>query len=223
MLNTLVIAPHADDETLGCGGTILRHIKNGDKVHWCIVTSPSLKSGHSNDFVTKRNSELLEVTKFYNFSSTHELKFQPCQLTSTPETDLISALSTVVSTVKPDTLYIPFDGDAHSDHWATFSAACACTKWFRYPSIKNVRVYETISETDVALSTSQGKTFSPNLFIDISEFLDDKINAMKLFPSEIGEFPFPRSEQAIKALAHVRGASSGYQAAEAFMNIYSRF
>jgi len=74
--------------------------------------------------------------------------------------------------------------------------------------------YETLSETDFGLDTNQ--YFRPNVFVDIEQFLDDKLRAMDIYASELGEFPFPRSRETIKALALLRGSASGFKAAEAF-------
>ena len=101
-----------------------------------------------------------------------------------------------------------------------FDAAVACTKWFRYPSIKHVLSYETVSETEFSLSNEV--CFKPNIFIDISDYLDVKIDILKIYHSEIGEHPFPRSIDTLKALATWRGANGGYNAAEAFELLFSR-
>jgi len=108
----------------------------------------------------------------------------------------------------------------HTDHRAVFDAAAACTKWFRYPSVKRVLAYETLSETDFGLGTELG--FRPNVFVDISPFLERKLQAMDIYASEIAPFPFPRSQDALRALARVHGTSSGYHAAEAFQLLRER-
>jgi LmbE family N-acetylglucosaminyl deacetylase len=102
-----------------------------------------------------------------------------------------------------------------------FDAVASCTKWFRYPSINRILAYETLSETDFGLSTEQA--FRPNVFVDIESFLDRKLQAMEVYKSEMGEFPFPRSREAIRALAAVRGAASGFKAAEAFELLRERY
>ena len=80
--------------------------------------------------------------------------------------------------------------------------------------------YETLSETDFGLGAGQG--FRPNVFVDIEPYLTDKLRAMDIYASELGEFPFPRSHEAILALATLRGAASGFKAAEAFELVYER-
>jgi hypothetical protein len=91
----------------------------------------------------------------------------------------------------------------------------ACTKSFRYPFIKRVLMYECLSETEFAPALPE-KAFIPNYFVDISDFIDKKLEIMEIYESEIDEHPFPRSLNNIKALAHFRGASVGVNYAEAF-------
>ena len=120
----------------------------------------------------------------------------------------------VFQTVQPHTVYLPHWGDAHSDHTVAFDAASACTKWFRYPSIREVLSYETLSETGFHLG-SQGQMFQPNVFVDIEAHLDKKVQIVKEYASEIAPFPFPRSEEAVRSLAAYRGSFAGCKAAEA--------
>jgi LmbE family N-acetylglucosaminyl deacetylase len=91
----------------------------------------------------------------------------------------------------------------------------ACTKSFRYPFVKQVLMYECISETEFAPALSEN-AFLPNYFVDITEFMDKKNQIMGIYSSEVGEHPFPRSIENIKALAHFRGATAGVKYAEAF-------
>jgi LmbE family N-acetylglucosaminyl deacetylase len=102
-----------------------------------------------------------------------------------------------------------------------YDATMACTKWFRYPSVEKVLVYETLSETDFMMNTD-ANGFRPNVFVNISDFLEKKIEIMKIYGSELSPHPFPRSENAIRALATLRGAASGVKAAEAFMLVKER-
>ena len=109
---------------------------------------------------------------------------------------------------------IPSFSDAHSDHRVVSEAVISSSKWFRLKGIKRILSYETLSETSFGLS--RGNNFNPNVFIDISPFLKQKIKVMNIYKSELGLPPFPRSEENIKALATIRGSESGYLAAEAF-------
>ena len=216
--SVLVIAPHPDDESLGCGGTLLRHKRDGDEIHWLIITGMSSGQGFSSEKISVRKAEIAEVDKSYGFKSTFELGFPPAQLDILPMGDVISAISKVVNDIRPDTVYTAYRNDAHTDHQVVFDAVMAATKSFRYPFVKEVLAYETISETDFGYKPEDGG-FKPNVFVDIAEHLTRKLEILDIFESEMGEFPFPRSGEAVSALAKVRGVQCGALAAEAFMLI----
>lgn len=208
----LVVAVHPDDETLGCGGTILKHQSTSDEIHWLIATTIN----QNNSYYAKRVEEIEKVNKMYNFDSVHNLQLETMRVDEYTMSDLIGKISTVINEIKPTIIYLPFKGDVHSDHRKIFEAVYSCTKSFRYPFIKKIYMMETLSETEFAPSTKED-SFVPNVFVDISDFMDRKIEIMKLFESEIKEHPFPRSEENIKALAIFRGASCGCRYAESFM------
>jgi LmbE family N-acetylglucosaminyl deacetylase len=134
--------------------------------------------------------------------------------------ELVGSFSKIFKEFEPEELFLPHRGDSHSDHRVVFDATAACTKWFRYPSIKSVLAYETASETEFGLSKEM--LFKPNYFIDISDYLNTKLEILKIYESEIGEHPFPRSIDSLEALAKWRGSNSGYKAAEAFELLYNR-
>ena len=218
MSTVLVVAPHPDDETLGCGGTLLRHKAEGDQVHWLIMTSMHESQGFSAERIASRQAEIAEVSQQYTFDGVHELKFPTTELDTCARNELVAEVAKVVESVKPTVMYLPYRKDIHSDHKVTFDVAAACTKSFRYPSIKSVRVYETLSETEQSLSPDDS-TFKPNLFINVSDYLEKKIEIMRLYKGEMGEAPFPRSQEMIEALAKYRGCVIGSTAAEAFMSV----
>ena len=213
-MKTIVIAPHPDDEVLGVGGTLLRRKAEGAKVAWLIVTAISVQSGWSEEKVKQRADEVKRVTELFGFDEVFTLNFPTTQLDRLPMSDLVAGISEVFRSFKPEEVFVPHPSDVHTDHRVVFDAAASCTKWFRYPSVKRVLAYETLSETDFGLGTDQG--FRPNVFVDIEPFLDNKLRAMDIYESELGVFPFPRSHEAIRALATLRGAASGFKAAEAF-------
>ena len=221
MNTVLAVAPHPDDETLGCGGTLLRHAAKGDAVHWLIITHITEDTGFSEKRVASREREINQVADQYGMASTTNLAFPTTRLDVVPMGDLVSAISEVVHAIAPKIMYLPYRNDIHTDHAAVFDAVAACTKWFRYPSVKRVLVYETLSETDFVIDPDC-KGFNPNSFTDISDFIDEKIKIMNSYESEVGLHPFPRSEAAIRALATLRGAAAGVSAAEGFMLLRER-
>lgn len=218
MSRVLVVAPHPDDETLGCGGTLLRHGAEGDQVHWLIVTAMTTEAGFSAERIAGRQKEIEAVAAHYHFSGVHELGLSTTRLDSIPKAEIVGRAAEVFHSVEPGIVYLPFRGDAHDDHSVAFDACVSCTKWFRQPSVKRIRAYETLSETEFGLSP-ETSSFRPNLFVNITDYLDGKIMAMGLYAGEMEKFPFPRSEEAIRALAMFRGSSAGFRAAEAFITI----
>ena len=157
----------------------------------------------------------------YGFAEIHRLNAPAARLDDGSIADLVAGLAAIVGSVRPETLYLPFPGDAHSDHAVAFDAAAPSTKWFRQPSVRRVLAYETPSETEFGLNANR-LAFRPNVFVDIGAYLTRKVEIMQLFRSEMGEFPFPRSVQAIRALAEYRGATAGFEAAEAFLLLKER-
>lgn len=216
MKNILAIAPHPDDETLGCGGTLLRHVADGDKVYWLIATTIKEKNGFSFERVNSRQKEIKKVAEMYEFAGYKQLDFNTTELDQIPKNILVNEISEYVNEVKPHTMYLPYRNDVHSDHAQIFDASVACTKSFRYPFVKKVCVYETLSETEFGMRTDD-PGFKPNMWVDITKYLDTKIEIMKVFESELGEHPFPRSIENIKALSKFRGATVNCLYAESFM------
>ncbi len=214
MSKVLVVAVHPDDETLGCGGTLLKHKFNNDSINWLICTT--LDKNHQ--YYNKREKEIEKVSKLYSFDEVYNLRLKTMQVDECTMSFLIQSISDIINKIKPDILYLPFKGDVHSDHRKIFEACFSCTKSFRYPFIKKVYMMETLSETEFAPSTKED-SFVPNVFVDISDFFNDKIEIIKLYESELGSHPFPRSLRNIESLAVLRGATAGCQYAESFMLI----
>ena len=210
----LVVAPHPDDEVLGAGGTLLRRKAEGATVAWLIVTSITAEKGWSEEKIKQRADEIKRVTELFGFDSVFELNLQTTQLDQVSMSDLVTAISSVFKQFEPEEVFVPHPADVHTDHRIVFDAVASCTKWFRCPSVKRVLAYETLSETDFGLKASQA--FRPNVFVNIEPYLVEKLRAMDIYASELGDFPFPRSHEAIRALANLRGAASGFKAAEAF-------
>lgn len=208
----LIVAVHPDDETLGCGGTLLKHKENGDEIHWLICTIIE----KSNSYYDIREKEIENTTKAYDFDSVHNLRLKTMQVDEYSMSELVGQISKVINDIKPNIIYLPFKGDVHSDHRKIFEASYSCTKSFRYPFIKKIYMIETLSETEFAPSTKED-SFVPNVFVDISEQMDKKLEIMNIFKSELSSHPFPRSERNLKALATLRGATAGCNYAESFV------
>jgi len=219
-MRVLAIAPHPDDETLGCGGALFRHKAEGDEIYWLIITCISQEAGWQEKVVKKRDNEIDAVAEKYGFSDVFNLRLPTTKIDTLPIPDLIAKISNVYKKVEPDIIYMPFANDVHTDHQIIVKALQSTLKWFRHPHIKKVYMYETPSETE--FNFVENRVFRPNVFVNISLYIDDKIETMKIYESEMGDFPFPRSEKTIRSLAAFRGSQSGFEAAEAFELVYER-
>jgi len=213
--NILVVAIHPDDEVLGAGGSLLKHKAAGDRIHWLIVTQ-ALPEDFGQDYVQKRSNEIKAVANMFDFDSVHQLGLAAGKVDTLPMGELISKFGKVFKEVQPDTVYLPFAHDVHSDHRVSFDAAWSCCKPFRYPFVKRVLMMETPSETDQACPV-QSSQFVANVYKDVSDHFARKLEIMRIYQSEMGEHPFPRSAVNLEAWATMRGASVGVQYAEAFM------
>jgi N-acetylglucosamine malate deacetylase 1 len=216
----LVIAPHPDDETLGCGGTLIRHKLEGDKIYWLIVTGIKREDGWASETIESRKKQIELVSTVYSCEDIFDINLPTMKVDNILTSELVDRIAEIHRQIEPDIIYMPFVNDVHSDHQLIAKAVQANVKWFRFPYVKEVLSYETLSETD--FNFIGDSVFRPNVFVDISNHINEKIQTMKIYKNEIGEHPFPRSERAIRALSTLRGAQSGFDAAEAFQMVYLR-
>lgn len=214
-MKVLVIAPHPDDEVLGCGGTIARHAKQGDDIYLCIVTK-GYTPDWSEEFLKNRPKEVEKASRILGIEKTYFLDYPTVKLDTIPQKELNEAVSKVVNEVNPDVLYIPHKGDLNKDHRLVFDAAMVAVRPKLRSAIRKVLSYETLSETEWAAPFTEN-AFIPNVYVDISKTLEIKLKAMSEYRSELREYPHPRSLEAISALAKLRGSSIGVKVAEAFM------
>jgi len=202
----LVISVHPDDETLGCGGTLLKYKQAGDEV-FCV-------------FVTEGNQEqallIPKLQHLYSFDKVFSLKFPEITLEDISLSKIIPKLSDVIREIHPSIVFLPNRSDPHSDHRRAFDACQACIKTFRYPYIRKVLMCEVQSETDFSPALPEN-VFIPNVFIDISEVIDRKMTILEVFASELLNYPATRSLDSIKAHHRYRGSQANCEYAEAFM------
>ncbi len=206
----LVFAPHNDDELLGAGGTIRRLVKEGYAVTVCEVTS-----GPSS--VTLQ-AEAKAAHRVLGVAREVFLELPACRLDEMPKTEMNREFCRVLAETEPETVLIPHYGDMHLDHRWVAEAAMVAVRPLEAPFVRKVLAYETLSETEWN-APSVGNAFLPNVWVDISGELEDKIRAMTCYASQLHDFPHPRSLEAIRALAAYRGSTTGVRAAEAFMLI----
>ncbi len=213
MAIVLVVAPHPDDEILGCGGTIARHVSQGDTVYVCIVTT-AYTPDWSKEYIEHRHTEITNSNSILGIKKTFFLDFPTAKLDTISRKEINESLHSVVQRLKPEVVYIPHGGDIHLDHRIVHESALVALRPSSNSSTIRTLAYETLSETEWGRSL---KHFIPNVFVDITDFLELKKNAMKAYGSELRQEPNPRSLNSIEALARKRGSEVNVSCAESFM------
>lgn len=212
-MNVLVVSPHPDDETLGAGGTLLKLKKQGHSIYWLNVTDMKPEDGWGTDMIAHRQEQIAAVNAYFGFTKFYNLAFPAAKLSSLDEGSIIGAVKKVYDEVRPQWLIITGRYDAHSDHRVVYDCCMAAAKTFRAPYIKRITTMEIISETELGY---QSEKFQPNFYVDISDEIEGKIEAMQIYDTEIDDIPFPRSLINIRALSMLRGGEIQTRHAEAF-------
>lgn len=216
-MKILVIAPHPDDEILGVGATIAKYIANKNEVYICITTRGAMPL-FDEDSVRIVRSEAAKAHKLLGVKETIFLDFPSVMLEQVPRYRINDEIVKVIQKVKPDVVYIPHFGDMQKDHQIIAEASMVAVRPKYEHRIKEVYAYETLSETEWN-NPHSSNAFMPNVYSDISNYLDKKLEAMECFESQLSDFPNPRSLEAIEALAKYRGSTINVKAAEAFVLI----
>lgn len=210
----LVIAPHPDDEVLGVGGTIARFAAEKAEVYVAVVTK-----GYPPDYPEEISQigrkEALVAHQILGVKETIFLTFPAARLDTVPHREVNSQIFELIKKFQPDTLFIPFYGDIHMDHQRVFLSSLVAGRPNNLYAPKAIYTYEILSETNwnaPYLTTN----FVPNVFVDISPYLEIKMQAMRMYASQIKTFPNERSEESLRALATLRGSTVNRFAAEAF-------
>ena len=218
----LVVAPHADDETLGMGGTIARLTAEGHPVTVAVLTGHGpephpLWSESSWETVRAEARRAMEVL------GVSDLRFEEVpavRVAEEPPWRLNQTVDELVRAVAPEILYVPFALDLHKDHREIFHALSVAWR----PAgehgrrIREVHCYEVVSETHWNAPYLE-PGFLPTCWVDISEHLETKLEAAGCYESQLRPAPDARSLEALEALARWRGSQMGMAAAEAFVTV----
>jgi N-acetylglucosamine malate deacetylase 1 len=221
-VRVLVVAPHADDETLGAGGVMARYSAEGHEVFVAVMTGPGEKRPHPVLPIETWTVVRGESRRAYETLGVKDVFFYELPAVQVSEQPLwqvnLTALDALQKT-RPEILYVPFLYDLHRDHreiFHAFSVAWRPTTQIGR-MIREVYAYETQSETHWNACVEPG--FVPNAWVDISVYLERKLEALQCFRSQIRPAPEARSIDAVRALAAWRGSQVHVAAAEAFVTV----
>lgn len=216
-MKILAIAPHPDDEVLGCGGTIKKHAESGDEVYLCIATKPYTPDW-TQEYIENKKEEIKASNEVLGIKGTFFLDLPTVKLDTVEQKKINDLISDCVKKVNPEIVFIPFFGDVNKDHKLVSEAAIVAVRPKPDLQIKKVYFYEVLSETEWAKPAQKiEEVFIPNVYEDIEKFIEFKKEAMACYKSELKEYPHPRSLKGIDILAQKRGMEVGIKYAEAFM------
>lgn len=222
-MTVLVVAAHPDDEVLGCGGTIARLASEGHEVYIAILGEGITSRCESNGQGDKKAMEELHAQS-YKVGS--HLLAKDVFLYSLPDNrfdtvpllDIVKIVENLVDRLQPQVIYTHHGGDLNIDHQIVHRAVLTAARPLEDCPVKEIYAFEVPSSTDWAFQQFE-PAFSPNVFVDIVETLESKVEAMQLYESEARTFPHPRSPQALRAISRRWGSTVGVEAAEAFQLI----
>jgi LmbE family N-acetylglucosaminyl deacetylase len=219
----LVVAAHPDDEVLGCGATLCRRSKEGAQVHIAILGEGATSRGKRSDPGAKR-----QVAKLRKDARTaaRRMGARGVRLYGLPDNrfdtvamlDIVKIVEGEIEKVRPDVIFTHHGGDLNIDHTLVFRAVLTATRPGCGLHVPEVYSFEVPSATEWAFE-KLGSSFCPNVFVDVTDTIEGKVQALLAYETETRSFPHPRSPETLRNLAAVRGSGAGMSAAEAFMLI----
>ena len=191
--NVLIIAPHSDDEILGCGGIMAKYQDLGIDVFVVIVTNGHLGAPElfKKEGTERVRAEALNAHQYLGVKKTIFLDFPAPRLDTIPSYQLSIKLEEIIRSHYITDLYIPHRGDIHKDHRITFEAALVSSRPINDNPVKRIYTYETLSETEWAAPYADD-AFIPNVFEDITNYIHKKKEAFSYFKTQIKDWPHPR-------------------------------
>ncbi len=219
----LIIAAHPDDEVLGCGGTAAKLTRNGYEAYTLILGEgkTSRYNAEKKDFsseIEELNNEILAANKIIGIKDVFIRNFPDNAFDSVPLLEIVKEIETIINQVKPDIIFTHHIGDMNIDHQITHKAVLTATRPMKDQCVKEIYAFEVPSSTEWN-GFSKETAFIPNVFVDISNTINEKNQAMAKYSSELREYPHPRSLQHIRELAKVNGTKVGLDYSENFILI----
>ncbi len=221
----LFTCAHPDDEVLGCGGIISKMIKQGHKIKIIFISEGITARYEKKDFENKkvkneiieRNNNSIEALEYLGVNKKNIIFYNHpcCRLDTKPLIDITKIIEREISVFKPDIVYTHNKDDVNIDHKVCFDATLAACRPTKENSIKKIFTFEVLSSTE----WNPNNTFTPQVFEDITDFIDFKINSLKKYKKELMKSPHSRSIEKVLAIAAYRGSFIGVKYAEAFQLI----
>jgi len=216
-----VIAAHPDDEILGCGGAIAKWARKGASINILLMTDGESSRDDQDDLIMsfkkqERLSAAERCAQYLGCNSVTRLNFPDNRMSDSILLDVVKAIERFIDKYQPDEVLTHHSSDVNVDHRVTHDAVLSACRPQPGHCVKRILFFEVPSSTEWNTSASR-VSFTPNYFCDVSETLEEKLGALKIYEDEMRPYPHSRSATAIECLARWRGASVGVEAAEGFM------
>ena len=214
----LIVAAHPDDEVLGCGGSVARLVKEGYEAYTLILGEEITSRDRSRNRekrlqdIKKLKDQIYKANKILGIKKVFTFDFPDNRFDSVDFLDIVKAIEEIKNKLKPEIIFTHSKSDLNIDHRITYQAVITATRPMKNETVKSIYAFEVLSSTEWNYPLS----FSPNVYFNIEDTLDLKLQAMAEYKSELREYPHPRSLEGIKIKAKQRGMEVGFCYAEAF-------
>lgn len=219
MSDVLVIAAHPDDEVLGGGGTFAKHVASGDSVH-ALVLSEGASSRYEEGMTSTLQRAAKRSAEIIGFASLSFLGLADQRLDTVPLIEVTQMLEPILFRLRPSTVYVHSPVDVNTDHGVVARATWTACRPYSTPWLQRFLAFETPSSTEWAWPMT-ATAFQPQCFVDVTETLSRKLDAMACYESELRDYPHPRSLRALEERASFWGSQVGVNAAEPFVLLRS--
>jgi LmbE family N-acetylglucosaminyl deacetylase len=210
----VVVAAHPDDELLGVGATLVKHVRAGDEVH-AVIMADGATSRYADAMVGVLEEASKRAAETLGLASIRACSLPDQRLDGVPLVEVTKAVESVLDELRPRVVYTHFPGDVNLDHGVVARATWTACRPYVLPGLRRFAVFETPSSTEWAWPLDGG-TFTPGLFVDVTDTLATKIAAMACYESEVRDYPHPRSLTALAERATFWGSRVGRAAVEPF-------
>lgn len=214
----LIVAAHPDDEILGCGGVIARLVKGGCEVY-TLILGEGVTSRDKKRNVSKRRKEInllkkqsIEANKIVGVKKVYFSHLPDNRFDTVPFLDIVKIIEDIKDKLKPEIVFTHYGNDLNIDHRIIYEAVITATRPLKNELVKEIYSFEVISSTE----WNYPLTFFPDVFFDITETINQKLEALQKYSLELREFPHPRSIESVKLNAKMWGVKVGLVYAEAF-------
>jgi LmbE family N-acetylglucosaminyl deacetylase len=218
-LNVLAVAAHPDDELLGLGGTIASHSARGDRVRLAVMCE-GVSTRYTPDWDAEVRKQAQEAARILGVTDLILGNLPDQRLETLPLCEIVQKVESLIAEWQPELIYTHFGGDINRDHKILTEAVLVAARPYSAPSVREILMFETPSSTEWG-SPVLAAPFQPNVFVDVSAFVEQKIQAFSCYSAEVREYPHPRSLEALTDRARYWGSVINRRAAEAFVLVRS--